>query len=236
MLSTSFLELNHSYMQTQDSRPQNNKPGRNAGPPQELMQYWGESMPPVPPTPCMKCPPPLSRTIILNSVWDGAESSTGYKFESLSTLPRPWGECSRDTIENRDKELVNNNIQYGSVTRTGIGTTSLILGGEVDCVLDSMPDDPDVQPHWVELKTSIEGRKDVQKWVSLFPVGHCTILTSVVVKGDETLEILGSVLSTWRPYDRGRPPHSQWKTHFVTDNGDTEDSGTSQEEWEFLER
>lgn len=56
----------------------------------------------------------------------------GYKFETLSCLPRPWGEMSRDFIENRDKEVVSNKAQYCSVVRTGIGKTTLCLGGEVD--------------------------------------------------------------------------------------------------------
>jgi len=57
---------------------------------------------------------------------------TGYKFETLSTLPAPWGETSREYIENRDDLVVNNNEQYCSVVRTGIGKTILCLGGEVD--------------------------------------------------------------------------------------------------------
>lgn len=56
----------------------------------------------------------------------------GYKFETLSTLPAPWAEMSRDSIENRDQEAVSNKAQYCSVVRTGIGKTILCLGGEVD--------------------------------------------------------------------------------------------------------
>lgn len=56
----------------------------------------------------------------------------GYKFETLSTLPRPWGETSRDYIESRENQVVNNKEQYCSVVRTGIGSTVLCLGGEVD--------------------------------------------------------------------------------------------------------
>jgi RAT1-interacting protein len=57
---------------------------------------------------------------------------TGYKFETLATLPSPWGEVSRDLIEGREDEVVNNKAQYCSVVRTGIGRTVLCLGGEVD--------------------------------------------------------------------------------------------------------
>ncbi len=56
----------------------------------------------------------------------------GYKFETLSTLPRPWAETSRDYIENRDKEIVSNEEQYCSIVRTGFGNTIVCLGGEVD--------------------------------------------------------------------------------------------------------
>ena len=56
----------------------------------------------------------------------------GYKFETLATLPAPWGETSRDYIEGREQEVVNNNAQYCSVVRTGLGKTVLCLGGEVD--------------------------------------------------------------------------------------------------------
>jgi RAT1-interacting protein len=57
----------------------------------------------------------------------------GYKFETLSTLPAPWGKVSREYIEGRDDEVVNNKEQYCSVVRTGIGMNVICLGGEVDC-------------------------------------------------------------------------------------------------------
>lgn len=56
----------------------------------------------------------------------------GYKFETLATLPAPWGETSREYIEGREHEVVNNKAQYCSVVRTGLGKTVLCLGGEVD--------------------------------------------------------------------------------------------------------
>jgi RAT1-interacting protein len=56
----------------------------------------------------------------------------GYKFETLSTIPRPWGETPREYIENRDNEIVNNKEQYCSVVRTGFGKSIVCLGGEVD--------------------------------------------------------------------------------------------------------
>ncbi|KAF7194212.1 Decapping nuclease rai1 [Pseudocercospora fuligena] len=78
----------------------------------------------------------------------------GYKFETLATLPRPWAECSRDEIENREDEIVNNNAQYCSIVRTGIGGHTILIGGEVDAVEGCKPDDPNEPIPYVELKTS----------------------------------------------------------------------------------
>ncbi|CAN8095917.1 unnamed protein product [Discula destructiva] len=83
----------------------------------------------------------------------------GYKFETLATLPAPWGETSREYIENRENEVVNNKAQYCSVVRTGVGKTVLCLGGEVDAIWDSKPS-PGAPINWVELKTSAEIRND----------------------------------------------------------------------------
>ena len=57
---------------------------------------------------------------------------TGYKFETLSLLSKPWGETSRDEIEAREDEVVDNFAQYCSICRTEIGGASMIIGGEVD--------------------------------------------------------------------------------------------------------
>ncbi|KAK6394299.1 hypothetical protein LTR65_001633 [Meristemomyces frigidus] len=80
----------------------------------------------------------------------------GYKFETLSVLPKPWAECTRHEIEAREVQTVNNNAQFCSIVRTGIGATSLIIAGEVDAVLGEKPDSPDDPIPWVELKTSAE--------------------------------------------------------------------------------
>ncbi|KFG80953.1 Protein RAI1 [Metarhizium anisopliae] len=88
----------------------------------------------------------------------------GYKFETLSTLPKIWAETSREYIENRENQIVNNKEQYCSVVRTGIGKTVLCLGGENTTltrkpVWDSKPQTG--QPiNWVELKTTAEIRSD----------------------------------------------------------------------------
>lgn len=57
---------------------------------------------------------------------------TGYKFETLSTIPKTWDDVPREYIESREHEVVNNYAQYCSVVRTGIGNTGLVIGGEVD--------------------------------------------------------------------------------------------------------
>ncbi|GMM35627.1 decapping nuclease [Saccharomycopsis crataegensis] len=86
---------------------------------------------------------------------------SGYKFETLVTLDKPWADCSRKDIEGRDAKVVSNAEQYLSVVRTGIDKTKLILGGEVDCVFDYKPTVGDkysgkdgILGHYVELKTS----------------------------------------------------------------------------------
>ena len=64
--------------------------------------------------------------------------SAGYKFETLSLLPQPWDETSREFIEARETAIVNNHAQYCSVVKTVIGkNTKLILGGEVDASMSS---------------------------------------------------------------------------------------------------
>ncbi|KAI9697938.1 MAG: decapping endonuclease targeting mRNA [Candelina mexicana] len=105
----------------------------------------------------------------------------GYKFESLSLLPQPWDATSREYIEGREQEIVNNYAQYCSVVKTGIGKVRLVIGGEVDAVWDSKPDSKDDPISWVELKTSeeIQNDRDMMKferkllkfWVQSFLLG-----------------------------------------------------------------
>ncbi|TKA73508.1 hypothetical protein B0A55_05502 [Friedmanniomyces simplex] len=80
----------------------------------------------------------------------------GYKFETISVLPGPWAECTRADIEARESYTVDNHPQYCSIVRTGIGTTSLVLAGEVDAVLGEKPENIDQAIPWIELKTSAE--------------------------------------------------------------------------------
>ncbi|TFB02024.1 Decapping nuclease RAI1 [Trichoderma ghanense] len=105
----------------------------------------------------------------------------GYKFETLSTLPAPWAETSRDFIEGRETQVVNNKEQYCSIVRTGIGKTVLCLGGEVDAIWDSKPQEKGSPINWVELKTSAEirhpgdmetfHRKLMKYWIQSFLLG-----------------------------------------------------------------
>ena len=90
-------------------------------------------------------------------------TALGYKFESVSVLNKPWSECTREEIDSREEDIVNNNVQYCSIVRTGIGSTSLILAGEVDCVLGEKPENSDVPIPWVELKTTADPPNDAPR-------------------------------------------------------------------------
>ncbi|KAI9689557.1 MAG: decapping endonuclease targeting mRNA [Bathelium mastoideum] len=106
----------------------------------------------------------------------------GYKFEALSLLPAPWGQTSREFIEAREDQVVDNHAQYCSVVRTGIGQRTMVLGGEVDGVWDSKPSDPSQGINWVELKTTAKPnntsggmltyeRKLLKYWIQSFLLG-----------------------------------------------------------------
>lgn len=110
---SSFLEENH---EAKVASRRNESQQSRRGPSLEVMQFWGM----------------LSTDTTLPTDSHMKSSETGYKFETLSTLPASWGETSRDYIEHREEEVVNNKAQYCSVVRTGIGKTILCLGGEVD--------------------------------------------------------------------------------------------------------
>jgi RAT1-interacting protein len=64
---------------------------------------------------------------------------TGYKFEALSTLSKTWDESTRDEIEHRNELTVDNIEQYCSVVKTQLGSSSIVMGGEVDCVWGTRP-------------------------------------------------------------------------------------------------
>ncbi|OQE07030.1 hypothetical protein PENVUL_c015G06718 [Penicillium vulpinum] len=84
----------------------------------------------------------------------------GYKFETLAVLRKTWDESTREEIEGRENQVVNNAAQYCSVVRTEIGNVRMILGGEVDAIWDSKPPRKEDPINWVELKTSAQIRND----------------------------------------------------------------------------
>lgn len=59
---------------------------------------------------------------------------SGYKFEELATLSKTWDESTRMEIENRNLSVVDNIQQYCSVVKTQLGSSTIIMGGEVDCL------------------------------------------------------------------------------------------------------
>jgi len=92
-------------------------------------------------------------------------------------MPDTWDATSRDYIEGRENETVDNHAQYVSIVRTGIGNTTLVIGGEVDAgttistllslpmltvqlVWDIKPEPPHTRINWVELKTSVSPQSD----------------------------------------------------------------------------
>ncbi|PFH58872.1 hypothetical protein XA68_13096 [Ophiocordyceps unilateralis] len=110
----------------------------------------------------------------------------GYKFETLATIPATWDETSREYIEGRENQVVNNKEQYCSVVRTGIGKAILCLGGEVDAIWDSKPETQGAPINWVELKTTAEirshgdmeafHRKLMKYWIQSFLLGVPNII------------------------------------------------------------
>lgn len=74
----------------------------------------------------------LGYCIYLLSAMFSPLTNAGYKFETLSLLNQSWDATPRDEIEGREDLVVNNNAQYCSIVRTGIGSTRLVIGGEVD--------------------------------------------------------------------------------------------------------
>lgn len=61
----------------------------------------------------------------------------GYKFESLSTISKPPSLVNSPldpVLQQRKQEVVNTNVQYATVVRTRLGSNSIVLGAEVDCI------------------------------------------------------------------------------------------------------
>lgn len=74
----------------------------------------------------------------------------GYKFEALATLPKPWSQCTREEIEGRRKNVVDNISEYCTVVRTGVGKMKVVLGAEVDCVSDYKASSDNYAAHYKE--------------------------------------------------------------------------------------
>ena len=110
-----FIEENNAYKNEQKVRQRNQRmpPGMAS---QDLMAYWGNIDPFS--FPICRIMRPLT--------------GTGYKFETLCLLQQPWDPTPREEIESREEQIVNNSSQYCSVVRTGIGSTRIVIGGEVD--------------------------------------------------------------------------------------------------------
>ncbi|KAF2736955.1 RAI1-domain-containing protein [Polyplosphaeria fusca] len=122
----------------------------------------------------------------------------GYKFETLSLLPDLSSNVPRETIENREKAVTSNYAQHCSIVRTGFGTHSLVLGGEVDGLWEPKPDlqkFPDAPIQWIELKTSEElgqypsdrdilkyERKLLKFWAQSFLLGVSKIIVGFRTK------------------------------------------------------
>lgn len=107
---------------------------------------------------------------------------SGYKFERLTTIDKPWGQTKRSEIESRRRLPVDQISQYATVVKTTIGSVNLVLGAEVDAVWDFKPTDgADPLKHYVELKCTrvVDNpkavfnfeRKLLNAWAQCFLIG-----------------------------------------------------------------
>ena len=106
---------------------------------------------------------------------------SGYKFERMALLDRPVAETPREVLESRGKQVVRNGPQYRTVMRTGVGEHKLVLGAEIDGIIDFREPTGDNLKHYVELKVAkkVQTLKDAtnfeQKlfsvWLQCFLVG-----------------------------------------------------------------
>lgn len=108
---------------------------------------------------------------------------TGYKFESILTLPKPLVLCTRDELEKRPSQPVDNGDEYVSVVGTSVGGCRIILGAEVDGIYDFKDDQERANniPHYMELKCTkaVRDERDVhtfqnklfRTWIQCFLVG-----------------------------------------------------------------
>lgn len=187
MTWVSFIEEDHASKLASKAQ-QDARPARPGQPSQGEMAYWGKSL---------YTGSKASVTIL--------KHEKGYKFEAVSLLPKPWAECSREDIENREGLIVSNYAQYCSVVETGSADLKIILGGEVDAVWDSAPPQPGTL--LCECRLCLEGSED----------------TSIHVDKDETLNENGTVsqavtsdspaqVHVMSSHSRRRPTYVELKT------------------------
>ncbi|KAI9007370.1 RAI1 like PD-XK nuclease-domain-containing protein [Gaertneriomyces semiglobifer] len=88
---------------------------------------------------------------------DKLMSYYGYKFESLSTIDKPPSQLKGpgdEALQKRKTAVVNTNIQFCSVFKTKLGSNSLVLGAEVDCLVNDQKPLENPQSAYAELKTN----------------------------------------------------------------------------------
>ncbi|CCF60354.1 hypothetical protein KAFR_0J02900 [Kazachstania africana CBS 2517] len=104
-----------------------------------------------------------------------------FKFHSLATISQPLALVSRETLEKRTKKISNNGDQFVSAVRTGVGSSKLLLGSEIDCIFDFKTDGKDNLKHYTKLActSTINSSSETLKfennifrtWLSCFVVG-----------------------------------------------------------------
>ncbi|KAI8907706.1 RAI1 like PD-XK nuclease-domain-containing protein [Powellomyces hirtus] len=123
---------------------------------------------------------------------DKLMSYMGYKFESLATIPVPPSKLSGlddELLAKRKEGFVNTNIQFCSVFKTKVGYNSIVMGAEVDCLVQVIDSRPQKNPQsaYAELKTnrvitnpnqqkSFERHKLLKIWAQSFLPGIPTII------------------------------------------------------------
>lgn len=80
----------------------------------------------------------------------------GYRFETLSTIACPPSEVTAKVLQERVEEaVVDTHVQFCSVVRTCLGSSEIVMGAEVDCMMaDVKPSQTERQKSYVELKTN----------------------------------------------------------------------------------
>lgn len=100
-------------------------------------------------------PNPGSEEASANSVSLQRFVYSGYKFEQVATLPKPWGVCTRNEIDNRYTSSTppDLGVEHCILVKSGVGGVDLVYGAEVDCVEQERQNDHDLS-QYIELKTS----------------------------------------------------------------------------------